>query len=110
MYCLCRSVYCLCVNVYCTTATGWLPNYSQQIYHHIFLWMGETSDRPEPIHTDDVKGRFHRKRDEFLPKKARRQNLGNNNPCQNSGTYYMYRPIVSAGRGLLQTAVYAIRL
>jgi len=30
----CRSVYCLCVNVYCTAATGWLPNYSHQIYHN----------------------------------------------------------------------------
>ena len=30
---LCRSVYCLCVNVYCTTATGWQPNCSWQIYH-----------------------------------------------------------------------------
>ena len=36
VYCLCRlcrSVYCLCVNVYCTSATGWLPNCSIQIYH-----------------------------------------------------------------------------
>ena len=34
LFLLCRSVYCLCVcvNVYCTTATGWLPNCSQQIY------------------------------------------------------------------------------
>jgi len=32
---LCRSVYCSCVNVYCTTATGWLPNSSQQIYRKI---------------------------------------------------------------------------
>ena len=30
-YVLCRYVYCLCVNVYCTTATGWLPNWSEQI-------------------------------------------------------------------------------
>ena len=28
-------MYCLCVNVYCTTATGWLPNCSYQIYHVI---------------------------------------------------------------------------
>jgi len=32
LFVLCRSVYCLCVNVYCTTATGWLPNCSYQIY------------------------------------------------------------------------------
>ena len=32
---LCRSVYCLCVNVYCTTAIGWLPNCSEQMYHII---------------------------------------------------------------------------
>jgi hypothetical protein len=32
LFVLCRSVYCLCVNVYCTTATGWLPNCSLQIY------------------------------------------------------------------------------
>jgi len=30
---LCCSMYCLCVNVYCTTATGWQPNCSKQIYH-----------------------------------------------------------------------------
>jgi len=35
LFVLCRSVYCLCVNVYCTTATGWQPNCSQQIYHII---------------------------------------------------------------------------
>ena len=33
LFILCRSVYCLCVNVYCTTAIGWLPNCSEQIYH-----------------------------------------------------------------------------
>jgi len=33
LFVLCRSVYCLCVNVYCSTATGWLPNCSEQIYH-----------------------------------------------------------------------------
>jgi len=33
----CRSVYCLFVNVYCATATGWLPNCSEQIYHVIAL-------------------------------------------------------------------------
>ena len=33
LFVLCRFVYCLCVNVYCTTATGWLPNCSSQIYH-----------------------------------------------------------------------------
>jgi len=30
---LCCSTYCLCVNVYCTIATGWLRNFSEQIYH-----------------------------------------------------------------------------
>jgi len=35
LFVLCRSVYCLCVNVYCTTATGWQPNCSWQIYHII---------------------------------------------------------------------------
>ena len=35
LFVLCHSVYCLCVNVYCTTATSWLPNCSQQIYHII---------------------------------------------------------------------------
>ena len=35
LFVLCRSVRCLCVNVYCTTATGWLPNCSEQIYHII---------------------------------------------------------------------------
>jgi len=28
----CALFVCVCVNVYCTTATGWLPNCSQQIY------------------------------------------------------------------------------
>jgi hypothetical protein len=32
LFVLCCSVYFLCVNVYCTTATGWLPNCSEQIY------------------------------------------------------------------------------
>jgi len=35
--CVCFVSFCVCVcvflNVYCTTATGWLPNCSQQIYH-----------------------------------------------------------------------------
>jgi len=31
----CRSVYCLCINKHCTTANGWLPNCSLQIYHII---------------------------------------------------------------------------
>ena len=35
LFVLCRSVYCLCVNVYCTTATGWLPNCTEQIYRYI---------------------------------------------------------------------------
>jgi hypothetical protein len=36
VYCLfCVVLYCLCVVVYCTTATGWQPNCSQQIYHII---------------------------------------------------------------------------
>jgi len=34
LFVLCRSVYCLCVNVYCTTATGWQPNCSKQIYQY----------------------------------------------------------------------------
>jgi len=29
----CVLCVCVCVCVYCTTATGWLPNCSQQIYH-----------------------------------------------------------------------------
>jgi hypothetical protein len=34
MYCLFCVVLCIvCVYVYCTTATGWLPNCIQQIYH-----------------------------------------------------------------------------
>ena len=33
LFVLCLSVYCACVNVYCTTATGRLPNFSEQIYH-----------------------------------------------------------------------------
>ena len=33
---LCCSVYCLCVNMYCTTATGFQPNCSGQIYDIIF--------------------------------------------------------------------------
>ena len=43
LFVLCRSVYCLCVNVYCTTATGWLPNCSYQIYH-----------KPKRIQTEDT--------------------------------------------------------
>ena len=35
LFVLFRSVYCLCANVYCTTATGWQPNCSWQIYHII---------------------------------------------------------------------------
>jgi hypothetical protein len=35
LFVLCRFVYCLCIYVYCTTATGWLPNCSLQIYHII---------------------------------------------------------------------------
>ena len=36
MYCLLyHSMYCLCVNVYCTSATGWQPNCSKQMYHFI---------------------------------------------------------------------------
>ena len=38
MYCLCQlccSMYYLCVYVFCTTATGFQPNCSQQIYHII---------------------------------------------------------------------------
>jgi hypothetical protein len=30
---MCFSMYCLLVNVYCTTATGWQPNCTWQIYH-----------------------------------------------------------------------------
>ena len=37
LFVLC-PVYCLCVNVYCTTATVWLPNCSQQIYHVISVF------------------------------------------------------------------------
>ena len=36
LFVLCRSAYCLCVNVHCTTATGWLSNCSEQIYHTIY--------------------------------------------------------------------------
>ena len=36
LFVLCRSLYFLCVNVHCTTATGWLPNCSEQIYHIIY--------------------------------------------------------------------------
>ena len=39
LFVLCRSV-CVCVCkcvLYCTTATGWLPKCSQQIYHIIRL-------------------------------------------------------------------------
>ena len=37
LFVLCRSVYCLCVNIHCTTATGWQPNCSYQIYHILFI-------------------------------------------------------------------------
>jgi hypothetical protein len=37
LFVLCRSVYCLCVNVYCTTATGWQPNCSLQIYQILLV-------------------------------------------------------------------------
>ena len=33
----CCSVYCLCVNVYCTTATGYQPKRSEQIYHISYI-------------------------------------------------------------------------
>ena len=37
LFVLCRSVYCVCVNWDCTTAAGWLPNCSSQIYHVQYL-------------------------------------------------------------------------
>ena len=41
LFALRPSVYCLCVNVYCTTATRWLPNFSEQIYiiisYYVFI-------------------------------------------------------------------------
>jgi len=43
---LCCSMYCLCVNVYCTTATGWQPNRTSQIYHIISLSCSQQAPRP----------------------------------------------------------------
>jgi len=41
---VCKCVlYCVYVNVYCTTATGWLPNCSWQIYHIIYHITYDTS-------------------------------------------------------------------
>jgi hypothetical protein len=37
LFVLCRSVFCLCLNMYCTTATGWLPNCSEQIYQYQYI-------------------------------------------------------------------------
>jgi len=72
------------------------------------LWIEETLDHPEPFHNDHGKQHIPPQKRLVSTETARRQNLGNNTPFQNSRTYCMY--IVSAGRGLLHTAVYAIPL
>jgi len=59
LFVLCRSLYCFCVNAYCTTATEWLPNRIQQIYHIIYgktsatrnnMWLFSLSSQSEAAH------------------------------------------------------------
>ena len=49
LFVLCRSVYFLCVNVYCATATGWLPNCSEQIRSYIISKVQVHKKKTQPL-------------------------------------------------------------
>ena len=51
---LCRSVYCLCVNVHCTTANGWQPNCSYQIYSYHIIYHISTRAKSSTIRLDNA--------------------------------------------------------
>jgi len=88
---LCCFVYCLCVNVYCTTATGWIPHCSQQIYHiiyhimsyHILLSLSETERGRSCVQSlSNLSARlhgitFHKKNVIFIFNANRTSNLKN---------------------------------
>ena len=53
------SVYCLCVTVYCTTATGYQPKCSYQIYRYRYMTLREPSLKFEQLQCGEFLWNVH---------------------------------------------------